>query len=402
MAALTEEALAADIRRELLGNILPFWRLRTVDERHGGFIAEMSNDLQVSEAAAKGLILNARILWAFAAASRRLGQPEDRRLARRACDYLEQHLFDPEYGGYFWELEPDHRVRDDKKKIYGQAFCLYALSEYHLAFGEPQALHRAIDGFTRIEAGSHDPRNGGYLEVVNRDWTPCPDMRLSHKDMNAAKSMNNHLHLLEGYTNLYRVWPDATLALRLRELIDLFANRILNADQTHFQHFFDIYWRPLSDTYTFGHDIEGSWLLCEAAKVLGDERLLADVRATAVRLARAVLSEGLDHDGGLLYEGRDGQIIDANKEWWPQSEAVVGFYNAWQLTGEPPFREAAARCWQFIQDKIVDHRYGEWFWRVSRTGVPDLSMPKVSIWKCPYHNGRCCLEMLERLETHPA
>ena len=402
MAVLTDDALAASVRQELLGDILPFWRHRTVDERRGGFVAEMSNDLQLKDVATKGLILNARILWTFAAAYRRTRQDEDRTLAQRALEYLDRRFLDGEHGGYFWELDPAGQVLDDKKKIYGQAFCIYALSEYHRTFADPESLDRAVDVFKHIEAGSHDDQHGGYLEVVNRDWTHCSDMRLSDKDMNAAKSMNNHLHVLEGYTNLYRIWPDPALAARLRELIDLFATCILNADRTHFHHFFDMHWRPLSDSYTFGHDIEGSWLLYEAAEVLGDERVRTDVRETAVRLAHAVLLEGLDKDGGLFYEGRNGAIIDANKEWWPQAEAVVGFYNAWQLTGEAPFREAAARCWQFIQDKIVDHQHGEWFWRVNRAGVPDESMPKVSIWKCPYHNGRCCLEMLERIKTHTA
>jgi mannobiose 2-epimerase len=182
-------------------------------------------------------------------------------------------------------------------------------------------------------------------------------------------------------------------------LIELFRRHIVNAEQTHFQHFFDEAWMPRSDSYTFGHDIEGSWLLCEAAEALGDERLLAEVRSLAVKMARAALEQGLDKDGGLLYEGRDRQIINPNKEWWPQAEAVVGFYNAWQLTGDAVFREAAVRCWQFIQDRVVDHERGEWFWCVRPDGTPDPAQPKVSAWKGPYHNGRCCLEIIHRIQT---
>jgi mannobiose 2-epimerase len=186
------------------------------------------------------------------------------------------------------------------------------------------------------------------------------------------------------------------LATSLRDLIDIFQRHILNAKQTHLQHFFDEAWTPKSDSYTFGHDIEGSWLLCEAAEVLGDDRLLAQVQSVAVKMARAVLAEGLDKDGGLFYEGRDGRIINPNKEWWPQAEAVVGFYNAWQLTGDNAFRDAAVRCWQFIQDYVVDHKHGEWFWCIRPDGTPDPTQPKVSPWKCPYHNGRCCLEVIHR------
>jgi len=288
-------------------------------------------------------------------------------------------------------------VRDDKKKIYGEAFCLYALAEYYRVFGESQALDRAAATFDLIETHARDERYGGYFEVMSRDWQPCEDMRLSDKDMNEKKSMNNHLHVLEGYTNLLRVWLDPRLADSLRGLIGIFQRHILNAEQTHLQHFFDEAWTPRSHSYTFGHDIEGSWLLCEAAEVLGDQRLLTQAQTVAVTMARTALAEGLDVDGGLFYEGRDGRIVNPNKEWWPQAEAVVGFYHAWQLTREDAFREAAARCWQFIQKRVVDHEHGEWFWCIRPDGTPDPSLPKVSPWKCPYHNGRCCLEVIRRV-----
>lgn len=396
MTRPSDAQFAARVRRELLEDILPFWRGRTRDERRGGFIGQMSNDLHVQQDAPKGLILNARILWTFSAAWRDTRDERDRALARRAYEYLADHFLDEEEGGYFWQLDPSGAVLDAKKKVYGEAFCIYALAEYYCAFEDPQALERAIDVFARIEAHAREPQHGGYLEVMSRDWQPCSDMRLSDKDMDAEKSMNNHLHILEAYTNLLRVWPQPELRERLRELIDLFRWHILNPEQTHLQHFFDEAWTPLSDSYTFGHDIECSWLLYEAAEVLGDEPLLAEVRDVAARMARAVLEEGLDADGGLFYEGRNGRIINPDKEWWPQAEAVIGFYNAWQLTGDEAFREAAVRCWQFIEDRVVDHVHGEWFWCVKPDGTPDLAQPKVSQWKCPYHNGRCCLEIIHR------
>lgn len=397
MTLSSDKELAASARRELLEDILPFWRRRAVDERRGGFIGQMSNDLCVQDDAPKGLILNARILWTFSAAYAYTQDETDRTLARRAYEYLKNHFLDKEHGGYFWELHPNGTVLDDKKKIYGEAFCLYALAEYYRVFGEAQALEQAAHVFDLIEAHAHDDQYGGYFEVMSRDWQPCADMRLSDKDMNEKKSMNNHLHILEGYTSLLRVCRyHPQLDTRLRELIDLFRRHILNGSQTHLQHFFDDAWTPRSDSYTFGHDIEGSWLLCEAAEVLGDHRLMTEVQSVAVRMARAVLAEGLDADGGLFYEGRDGRIVNPNKEWWPQAEAVVGFYHAWQLTGDSAFREAAVRCWQFIQDRVVDRQYGEWFWCIRPDGTPDPHQPKVSPWKCPYHNGRCCLEIIRR------
>ncbi|MGE5296084.1 MAG: AGE family epimerase/isomerase [Solirubrobacterales bacterium] len=397
MPQRTDEQFVASVRQELLGDILPFWRGRTVDERRGGFIGEMSNDLRIRDDAPKGLILNARILWSFSAFYRYTQDHRDRMLARRAYEYLTGHFLDQRHGGYFWELDPAGNVLDYKKKIYGQAFCVYALAEYSRAFNDSAAIRQAADVFDLIEAYASDDQYGGYFETMSRDWRPCEDMRLSDKDMNEKKSMNNHLHVLEGYTNLVRVSREARFVERLRDLIELFCQHIVNREQTHFQHFFDEAWTPKSDSYTFGHDIEGSWLLCEAADVLGSAKLSELVRSLAGKMARAVLAEGLDQDGGLFYEGRGGQIINPNKEWWPQAEAVVGFYNAWQLTGDAAFHDAAVRCWQFIQDRVVDHERGEWFWCIRPDGTPDPAQPKVSAWKCPYHNGRCCLEIIRRI-----
>jgi cellobiose epimerase len=400
MTAPSDNPLTDSARRELLDDILPFWRQHAVDKQRGGFIGQMSNDLHVQEDAPKGLILNARILWTFSAAYAYTQDKRDRTLARRAYEYLTDCFLDKEHGGYFWELDANGAVLDDKKKVYGEAFCLYALAEYHRVFDDAQALEQAAHVFDLLESHAHDDRYGGYFEVMSRDWQPCEDMRLSDQDMNEKKSMNNHLHILEGYTNLLRVCRyQPQLDTCLRELIDIFRRHILNPRQTHLQHFFDDAWTPRSDSYTFGHDIEGSWLLYEAAEVLGDHRLMMEVQSLAVRIARAVLAEGLDADGGLFYEGREGRIVNPNKEWWPQAEAVVGFYNAWQLTGDEAFREAAERCWQFIQDHVVDREHGEWFWCIRPDGTPDPLQPKVSPWKCPYHNGRCCLEIIHRTQA---
>lgn len=398
MALTVSGELAAEARHELLDKILPFWRRHGPDHHNGGFIAELSNELQPNLSAGKGLILNARILWTFSAVWQLTRSLEDRALAERACDYLSQRFLDREHGGYFWELDPGGCPVNQTKKIYGQAFAIYALTEYHRAFGDASALASAKEVFRLIEQFSRDTGNAGYLETLSQNWQPCEDMRLSEKDLNEKKSMNNHLHILEAYTQLFRAWPDPLLGTRLRELIEIFQRRILHASGAHFDHFFDEAWNPRSDTYTYGHDIEGSWLLCEAADALGDEILRNSIRTTAIRIASAVLKEGVDSDGGLFYEGRNGVVTRDVKEWWPQAEAVVGFLNAWELTEDPPFLEAAAKCWRFIQERIVDRSHGEWFWAVSRDGTPDLSLPKVSMWKCPYHNSRACLEIIRKYD----
>jgi mannobiose 2-epimerase len=321
-------------------------------------------------------------------------------MADRAFDYVMNRFWDAQHGGAFWRLDDAGRVLDDSKKIYGQAFYIYALAEYHRAFGAPAALARAKELFEVVERHAHDPKFGGYLEVRRRDWSEAdPDARLSDKDMNEKKSMNNHLHVLEAYTNLYRIWKEPRVGQRLRELIQLFGQRILDARTRHFNHFFDEEWHVRSDSYTFGHDIEGTWLLCEAAEVLNDAALRKQVEAVALPMAEVVLTEGIDADGALRYEGKGGKIIDAGKECWPQAEAVVGFLNAFQISGKTKFFTAARRTWDFIEQHLVDRVYGEWFWRITPEGRVDATLPKVSEWKGPYHGSRACLETLRRLRA---
>jgi mannobiose 2-epimerase len=394
---MDQRRLRKSIEQELQGDLLPFWRERSLDHARGGFIAEMTNDGALREDAPKGLILNARLLWTFSALYRELGDERDRELARRAYDYLEHYFRDPDYGGYLWRVDPDGQPLEVTKKVYGQAFCVYALSEYHRATGDANALRSAAETCNLIELHAHDARFGGYVEVLGADWSPVEDLRLSDKDMNVAKSMNNHLHILEAYTTLHSVWPNLVVAGRLRELIRLFDERMLTPSG-HFDLFFDEQWKVRSDSYTYGHDIEGAWLLREAAAAVGDKEIEAQVSKRAVEVARAVYREGLDQEGGLAYEGRDGKVIDASREWWPQAEAMVGFWHVYRLTKEAAFAEAVARLWAFIERRIVDRVHGEWFWRVRADGSVDKREPKVSEWKDPYHATRMCLEMMRFLE----
>ena len=394
------KAFSKSIREQLFGNIMPFWCGPAVDHEQGGWMAWLSNDLKPDRTQPKGLIVNSRILWAFSAVHQARPEKLFRQMADRAFDCVMNRFWDTQYGGAFWRLDDTGRVIDDSKKIYGQAFYIYALAEYHRAFGAPAALARAKELFELIEQHAHDPNHGGYIEVRRRDWSEAgPDARLSDKDMNEKKSMNNHLHLLEAYANLYRVWKEPRVAERLRELIQLFALRILDSRTKHFNHFFDEEWRVRSNSYTFGHDIEGTWLLCEAAEVLGDAVLLKQTGAVALPMAEVVLKEGIDADGALRYEGRGGKIIDAGKECWPQAEAVVGFLNAFQLSGDAKFFEAARRVWDFVENRLVDRAHGEWFWRITPEGGVDTTLPKVNEWKGPYHGSRMCLETLRRLHA---
>ncbi len=388
------------VRAELFENILPFWCGPALDREQGGWMAWLSNDLKPDRAQPKGLIVNTRILWAFSAVHRARPETVYRQMADRAYDFVMNRFWDAQQGGAFWRLDDTGRVLDDSKKIYGQAFFIYALSEYHRAFGAPAALARAIELFDLIDRHAHDARFGGYLEVRRRDWSEAgAEARLSDKDMNEKKSMNNHLHVLEACTNLYRVWKEPRLEQRLRELIGLFADRILDGRTHHFNHFFNEPWEVRSDSYTFGHDIEGSWLLCEAAEVLGDAALIERVWALALRMAEVALKEGIDAGGGLCYEGKAGKVIDSGKECWPQAEALIGFLNAFQLSGDPRYLDNAFRIWEYIETHLVDRVHGEWFWRINENGQLDPTLPKVSEWKGPYHGTRACLEAIHRLHT---
>ena len=317
------------VEAELRGNILPFWLKHSIDEEFGGFRGRISNALEIDPRAEKGLILNARILWTFSHAYRILGEEVHQRTAERAKEYLMASFWDREYGGFFWMVDCHGLPLDTRKKTYGQAFGVYALAEHFLASGNKESLRRAHQLYALILKSSYDGSRGGYFETCERDWSLARDQRLSEVDLDEKKSMNTHLHMLEASSALFRASRDGAVRDRLRELVHLFLDYIIDPGNFHFRMFFDEDWRPRSDRLSFGHDIEGSWLLCEAADLLDDRDLVVRINETAVKMAAAVLNQAVDGDGGLLYEADPGGIIDDDKHWWPQAEAVVGFINAY-------------------------------------------------------------------------
>lgn len=387
-------------RAELAGNILPFWRDRVADRQRGGFHGAMDSEGRLMLEADRGVVLNTRILWTFSAAAR-LVDPAWREPADWACDYLTAHFVDPAHDGLVWMVSADGRPVSARKQIYAQAFGIYAFAEHHRATGRPQSLELAERLFRLIERHAYDAAHGGYFEARDRDWTTLSDVRLSDKDLNSPKSMNTHLHVLEAYTNLVRVWPDPLLMARLKELVQLMMDRLI--ENGHFILFVDADWKPQSDHISYGHDIEGSWLLVEAARIVGDAALASRARHVAMTMARAVLNGGIDHDGSLFFEAdAKGDVVDADKHWWVQAEAVIGFYNAYQLSGDPRFISAARKAWDYVDARLVDRSHGEWRAKLTRTGEPlstaqDPDAVLVGPWKCPYHNARLCYEMIERL-----
>jgi len=395
-------ALSAAAERELREDILPFWAERTVDEEQGGFYGLITNDLKIDKSAPKGSVLNTRILWTFSAAFRAWPEPRYREIADRAYAYVLEHFWDEEHSGLFWLVDHKGDALDARKQTYGQAFGVYSFAEYFRATGEQEALERAISLYQSIEAHAFEPpqgdEHGGYVEALTRDWSPLEDMRLSPIDLNVPYSQNTHLHLLEAYAALLRVWPDQALRERLRAIWEILALRIRDEKTNHLVLFQDRDWKPLSEALSYGHDIEASWLLCEAVGVLGDEELTSRTNAIALAMAEMVLEEGFDHERGGISDGVDHNMAVLGKEWWPQAEAVVGFLNAFELSGRDDYLEAALASWRFIDQFVIDHSYGEWFYRVSPEGQPELDLPKVSPWKCPYHNARAALETIERAQ----
>ena len=384
------------LEKHLTEKILPFWEQYAPDPEYGGFRGRIANDLTIDPRAPRGLVLNARILWTFAKASRTYPNRTYAELAQRAYEYLTRNFLDPNNGGFYWMVDYQGRPLNRHKLTYGQSFALYGLSEYARTTGDSEALQVAIDIFQTIEAQCRDEINDGYFDMFEEDWRPSAVQRLSDDDPDAAKTMNTHLHLIEAYANLLRCQDSPNVRERLRNLVELFLRRIVTGDGRHLRTHFTPDWRSMFEIVSFGHEIESSWLLTEAAEMLGDSNLIETVNRVSINLAESVLRDGQDTDGGIFNEAGPHGLIDDDKHWWPQAEAVVGFLNAWRLTGDEKYLEAAQRCWSFIERCIIDHMHGEWFWKVDRGGRPDLSMPKVSEWKCPYHNSRMCFEAIER------
>jgi mannobiose 2-epimerase len=387
------------VEADLRGNILPFWIAQAVNRPAGTFHGALTNALVVDPAAERGALLSSRILWTYARAFRQYGDAGYRQMADLAYADLMARYHDAPHDGFFWSIDAAGGVLRDRKQVYGQAFAIYALSEHHAATGASDPLARAIAVFRLLEQHARDRVDGGYFEAFSRDWTPIADMRLSDADQNDPKSQNTMLHVMEAYTRLLTVWPDRVLKSALRELVEVMLTRILDLRTMHLGLFFTRDWQPTSRKISYGHDIEAAWLLTRAAAVLDDPILTRRVRYVALKIADVTLAEGTDTDGAIFNMGDPTGIIDDTREWWPQAEAVVGFIDAWQLSGDPRYLAAAAKTWDFIERNLIDRQHGEWFRGVTKAGAVIQSFEKVGFWKCPYHNGRMGLELAARLRA---
>lgn len=389
--------MKTEMQDVLQKNILRFWLDKMVDQEHGGFYGRIDGHEHLHADAEKGAILNARILWAFSAAYRVLGDKTYLETASRAKHYIIDYFIDPEYGGVYWSLDCNGKPLDTKKQFYAIGFAIYGMSEYVRATGDAEALKVAIDLYRCIEEHALDHEYNGYIEAMTRDWQPIADMRLSELDANYPKSQNTHLHIIEPYTNLYRVWKSDELKASLHNLIDIFTDRILNPETHHLDLFFDMDWkRGAGALESYGHDIECSWLIHEAALVLGDAEVLNKVEPIVEMVAKAS-EKGLNADGSMVHEANlDTGYVDSDLHWWVQAEAVVGFFNIYQYFGDESALQKAQHCWTYIKENLIDNENGEWHWSRRKDGTLNLDDDKAGFWKCPYHNSRMCLEIIER------
>ena len=390
------ETLKKEMKQCLESNILRYWIDKVTDKEHGGYYGRVDGHDHVHPEAEKGAILNGRILWAFSAAYRVMKNKEYLDAATRAKDYILDHFIDKEYGGVYWSLDCEGKPLDTKKQTYAIGFVIYGLSEYARATGDKQALDAAIKLYHDIEAHAYDAVNGGYVEALTREWNPIADMRLSDKDENGAKTMNTHLHVIEPYTNLYRVWPSKELHESIHRLFDVFTDKLYNKETHHLDLFFDNEWHGRRNVESYGHDIEATWLLWETALVLGEDDVKAKLGPIVVDLAKAA-DEGLQPDGSMIYEHwKDTGKTDRQRQWWVLCENVIGHVNLYQYFNDASALKVAKDCWTFIDKHLVDHVNGEWHWAVDDNGKINLDDDKAGFWKCPYHNSRMCLEIIER------
>ncbi len=390
---LSLDRYAKEVNTELQ-SILNYWFSHTYNEKQENFFNKVDKNNVPDATSPKGIVLNSRILWTFSAASQLLVEQtpitDYLTMTETAYQYLITYFKDKEFGGMYWSLDAAGNPLDKTKQMYGHSFALYAFSEYYQLRQQPEILNEAIAIYQSIENHAFDKENLGYIDAFEQNWQPTTALYLS-KD-GAKKTMNTHLHLLEAYTNLYRVWKNEGLKIQLNRLIDNFLTRIIDPVTQHLISFFQENWKPTSQIDSYGHDIECSWLLLEAAEVLEDKALIEKIKPICVQMAMAA-AMGLDKDGSMRYEfDRATGHQNNEKSWWVQAEAMVGFFNAWQISGAKHFLDKSLDVWKFTKKSIIDKENGEWFMSAN-----NQTADKVTLWKCPYHNARACMEIFKRI-----
>lgn len=379
-----------EVERELTGHILPFWK-KLEDLEYGGFYGYMDFDLQLDRKAEKGCILNSRILWFFSTCCLQMRDPECLAMADHAYRFLTEHCLDKEEGGIFWSVTYDGQPLDTTKHTYNQAFAIYALSAYYQATGKEEARELALDLFKLIESRMRD--EGGYLEAFDRAFQPSCNEKLSENGVLAERTMNTILHVLEAYTGLLQATGDGTVRQKLSEALQIVLDHIYLPEDKHLGVFFDSSYHSLIDLYSYGHDIEATWLLDLAAETVDDAALTKRIYSLTDTLVEQFYQRGFDGHSSPM-ECENG-VVKEDRVWWVEAETVNGFLNAYRRHPEKKeYLKAAENTWDYIKTKVIDPRPGsEWYWSVNPDGTPERK-PIVEPWKCPYHNGRMCLRTM--------
>ena len=384
---------ATEIKEHLVNDLIPFWQ-GLKDEENGGFYGYLSYDLKLDKKAVKGCILNSRILWFFSNAYMVLGDHSLLESATHAYQFLKEHCVDDEFGGVFWSLTYDGKPEDTTKHTYNQAFSIYALASYYDASKNPEALEIAWKLYDLVESKCKDEY--GYLEAFTRSFEPEENDKLSENGVIAEKTMNTLLHVFEAYTELYRVTKEEKVAKQICFMMDIIKDKVFNKEIGRQEVFFDRTWNTLIDLYSYGHDIETAWLVDRGLEVLDDEAYTNMLSPITKIITENIYNRAyIDHS--LVNESENG-VVDTTRVWWVQAEAVVGFLNGYQKQGDKKFLDASVDIWNYIKKYFIDKRNGsEWFWSVKEDHTPD-EKPIVELWKCPYHNGRMCFEVLRRMK----
>lgn len=377
----------------LLENVISFWK-SLQDNLYGGYYGYLSHDLILDTKADKGCILNSRILWFFSEAALLLEREDLRQQADHAYRFLIEHCLDRVYGGVFWSMSHDGKPSDTTKHTYNQAFAIYALSSYYRLTGNPQVLALAMDLFYLIENRCTDEL--GYLEAFSADWSPISNEKLSENGILADKTMNTLLHVFEGYSGLYQATQNVEVKHAMARILKIYQDKIYNPALRRQNVFFDKYYNSILDLYSYGHDIESSWLIDWGTRLLEEPRLTRKIAEINADMAKAIY-ETAYHNNSLANEC-EGGVVDETRVWWVQAEAVLGFVNLWEKEPDSvQYRDAAASIFRYICSCMVDKRPGsEWFWCLDEHGKPIPGKPIVEPWKCPYHNGRMCMELIRK------
>lgn len=383
-----------EITNHLTNDLIPFWK-KLKDEEFGGFYGYVDYNGTIEKSYEKGCILNSRIIWFFSNAYLLLKDPSLLEYARHGYEFLKEHFCDKEFGGVYWSLNHDGTVKDSMKHTYNQVFAIYGLSSYYLASGVKEALSLAFEIFNTLETKCKDEY--GYMEAFTREFKVIKNDALSENGVMAEKTMNTLLHVAEGYTELYRASKNSAVKEKLEKILRLIAYKIYNREKKHQEVFFDKAYNSLIDLYSYGHDIETSWLIDKTVKALDEDEYKELIYPITEEMCRQVYITAFD--GHSLANECDKGYIDENRIWWVQAETVLGFLNQYEKTGSPDYLIAAKKVWMFIKAHIIDTRpagTGEWFYCVNKSGNVEMPLPIAEPWKCPYHNGRMCFEVMKK------